>query len=201
MLLELLAAEDAADEAWSRHRWALLSSSEDPQSLDVLLERREEAIREAAPAGVSYDAIGIIDSLVGDLTASYPSIGVDLDLPQRASIAAAPEVLRTILAEVLQNAVDELVASRRQRLQIVVHADTDDVLIDVIDDGDGVGFANPYAVFKPNRSLRAGARGRGLFDAEQLARRIDGQLVLMAHAHGGVLNGAHFRMILPRGTV
>jgi C4-dicarboxylate-specific signal transduction histidine kinase len=126
---------------------------------------------------------------------------VDLDLPQRASIAVAPDVLRTILAEVLQNALDELMAARRQRLQIAAHTDADDVLIDVIDDGGGVAFANPYAAFKPNRSLRGGARGRGLFDAEQLARRIDGQLVLMTHAHGGVLNGAHFRLIVPRGTV
>jgi hypothetical protein len=200
MLLELLAADDATDEAWSRHRWALLSSSEDRQSLDVLLKRREEAIREVAPTGVSHDAIGIIDSLLGDLTAAYPSIDVDLDLPQRAPIAATPEVLRTMLAEVLQNAVDELVAARRQRLQIAVHTDADDVLIDVIDDGDGVGFANPYAAFKPSRTLRAGARGRGLFDAEQLARRIDGRLVLMAPSHGGGLNGAHFRLIVTRGT-
>ena len=86
-------------------------------------------------------------------------------------------------------------------MQIAVHTDADDVLIDVLDDGDGVGFANPYAAFKLNRSLRAVARGRGLFDAEQLVRRVDGRLVLMAHAHGGMLHGAHFRLIMPREAI
>jgi C4-dicarboxylate-specific signal transduction histidine kinase len=107
-------------------------------------------------------------------------------------------VLRTLLAELLQNSVDELTAVGRQRMRIAVYSDEDDVLIDLHDDGDGIGFSNPYTAFRRGRGTRDATRGRGLHDAEQLARRAGVLLNLVTAKGDDPYRGAHFRLALPR---
>jgi hypothetical protein len=83
----------------------------------------------------------------------------------------------------------------RQRLRVAVHADLDEVVVDVADDGNGVAFRNPHAAFRLGRTTRGGGRGRGLYDAEQLARRTDVQLVL----HGSGRGARSGRRTVPTG--
>jgi signal transduction histidine kinase len=202
MLLELLAAlasDGPADHAWARHRWALLPDGDAGGALEDLLRRRQEAIERAAASDVPLDSIAVIDLLAGDLAEAHPTVELDLDLPGRAPTTAPPEALRTILAELLQNAINELAAAGRVALRVAVHADGEDVIIDVVDDGNGVRRPNPHAVLRPDRRSRAEPRGHGLPDAEQLARQIDGQLVLVTPIHADPLNGAHFRLTVRRG--
>jgi hypothetical protein len=202
MLLEALAELDTtsgAESAWNAHRWALLPGGIGDRTLESALQCRAQAIASAEPAPVTHDVIRTIEELVTDCRSAFPTVHLDHDMPASASAAFPRDALRTIVAEVLQNAVDELEAGQRDRIQINVQIDAFDVSVDIIDDGNGVDLPNPHgAVFRPGRSTRGAARGHGLFDAKRLADSLGAQLVLVAPASGGSLRGAHFNLALPR---
>jgi hypothetical protein len=196
MLLDSLAAEHApGHEDWLAHRWALLPVDAPP---DARPDLRADAIRAAEPAAETVDVIHLVETVVADLGAAYPAVDMELDLPAQAYAAVTDAALRTILAELLQNAVDAVTVANRHRIRIGVYSDPDDVLLDVADDGAGVTLPNPHvAVFRRGRNRGDGTSGRGLPDAEALARAIDAQLVLV-DPRGQQLQGAHFQLSLPR---
>ncbi|MFJ9107629.1 ATP-binding protein [Streptomyces sp. NPDC102283] len=203
MLLEALAVTAPSNDtqAWSGHRWALLLEGFGDHTLESTLENRARAIASCGPAPEPHDVIPTIEAVVADCRKAFPTLRVDLDLPAHASAAVPLNALRTILAEVLQNAVDELAEAQRDRVQITVSSDPDDIIIDIADDGNGVGFANPHAAFRLGRGTRGPSRGRGLFDAAELARRIDAQLVLTTQGGSHSLHGACFLLALPREPI
>lgn len=200
LLLEALAVISPSNDmqAWSEHRWALLPEGIGDRPLESALKSRARAIASTGPAREPHDVIPTIEAVVADYRKAFPTIQVDLDLPAYASAAVLQNAVRTILAEILQNAVDELAEAQRDRVRIAVRSDPDDIIIDIADDGNGVSFANPHAAFRLGRSTRGPTRGRGLFDAVELARRIDAQLVLAAQDHNHSLHGARFLLALPR---
>jgi hypothetical protein len=206
MLLAALddaAGAEAGDAAgpgasWAGHRWALLPAGIGDRTVADALAARSEAIAAAGPAPEARDVIPAIEELAADCQAAFPAIRLELDLPAHAFAAVDPDALRTILAEVLQNAVDELAAAQRDLIHLVVRGDPQDILVDVIDDGNGVALPNPHAVFRRGRTTRGEGRGAGLHDADHLARNISAQLVLAAASNGGSLTGAHFHLALPR---
>ncbi|WP_406406884.1 hypothetical protein OG923_02310 [Streptomyces halstedii] len=202
-LLEALAVTSQSNDtqAWSGHRWALLLEGIGDHTLASALEKRALAIAATGPEPEPHDVIPTIEAVVADCRAAFPTVRVDLDLPTHASAAVPLNALRTILAEVLQNAVDELSEAQRDRVQVTVRSDPDDIIVDITDDGNGVGFVNPHAAFRPGRSTRGPSRGRGLFDASELARRIDAQLVLTSQAGNHSLRGACFFLALPREPI
>ena len=202
MLMEMLGALNAdapANQMWTRHRWALLSDGDIEGNLEDLLRRRLLAIHKETATHEANDAIAVVDLVAGDLKEVHPWAELDLDLPNSAPTAARPEALRTILVELLQNAIDELAAVGRAGLRIAVRTEGNDVIIDVVDDGNGLRGTNPHAVLRPDRHSKAGTPGRSLPDIELLARQINGQLVLVTPARADPSNGAHFRLTVPRG--
>ncbi|MEV7047208.1 ATP-binding protein [Streptomyces anulatus] len=201
-LLEALAVTSPSNDtqAWSGHRWALLPGIGD-HTLASALENRARAIAATGPEPEPHDVIPTIEAVVADCRRAFPTVRADLDLPSHASAAVPLNALRTILAEVLQNAIDGLAESQRDRVQVTVRSDPDDIIIEIADDGNGVGFANPHAAFRLGRSTRGPSRGRGLFDASELARRIEAQLVLTSQAGGHSLRGARFLLALPREPI
>ncbi|MFJ4077493.1 ATP-binding protein [Streptomyces iakyrus] len=202
-LLEALAVTSPSTDtqAWSGHRWALLLEGIGDHTVASALENRARAIAATGPEPEPHDVIPTIEAVVTDCRKAFPTVRFDLDLPTHASAVAPLNALRTILAEVLQNAVDELAEAQRDRVQVTVRSDPDDVIIDIADDGNGVGFANPHAAFRLGRSTRGPSRGRGLFDASELARRIDAQLVLTSQTGSHSLRGARFLLALPREPI
>ncbi|MEU6565962.1 ATP-binding protein [Streptomyces parvulus] len=202
-LLEALAVTSPSNDtqAWSGHRWALLREGIGDHTLASALENRARAIAATRPDPEPHDVIPTIEAVVADCRKAFPTIRADLDLPTHASAAVPLNALRTILAEVLQNAIDELAEAQRDQVQITVRSDADDIIIEIADDGNGVSFANPHAAFRLGRSTRGPSRGRGLFDASELARRIDAQLVLTSQAGSHSLRGARFLLALPREQI
>ncbi|MCX4992888.1 MULTISPECIES: ATP-binding protein [unclassified Streptomyces] len=200
LLIEALAAVSPSHDiqAWSEHRWALLPGGIGDHTLESALESRAQAIASTAPAPAPHDMIPTIEAVVADYRKAFPTLQVNLDLPAHAPAAAPENAVRTILAELLQNAVDELAEAQHDRVQITVHSDPDDIIIDIADDGNGVSFANPHAAFRRGRSTRGPSRGRGLSDAAELTRHIDAQLVLTTPDRSHSLRGARFRLALPR---
>lgn len=200
LLLEALSEVSTLShtEAWKGHRWALLPGGIGGRTASVALVSRAKAIDAAEPATEQCDVVPILEEVIADCQAAFPALQVNPDLPAHALAAVAPEALRTILAEVLQNAVDALAEAQRDQVDIALYSDSDDITIDVIDDGDGVSFSNSHAVFRLGRTTRGEARGRGLYDAERLAGNIEAQLVVAAQTRNSTLRGAHFHIALPR---
>jgi len=120
-----------------------------------------------------------------------------LDL-ERAFVDADPEKLRSVLDNLVGNAVK--FTPRGGTIRIVARTGADGVILDVIDSGPGVPAEERESIFDSffRGRVRAGGRvagsGLGLAIARELAEAHGGRIGVVAGAAGG-----HFRLTLPHG--
>ncbi len=119
--------------------------------------------------------------------------------PGRLTVRADPERLGQILDNFLSNAIRY--SPRGSAVALLASTDTEEVTIDVTDQGPGLTAEQLERVFErfyrvdPSRSRALGGSGIGLAIARALAQAMGGQVEAVSDGPG---RGANFRVILPR---
>ena len=118
--------------------------------------------------------------------------------------AIAPDALKQVLLNLVQNAREALADSPRPgpapgRVAIAVRADAAKVMIDVTDDGPGIPADVLPRIFDPFFTTKGAVHGvgLGLFVAEGLVRTAGGRLTATNRVEGG----ARFHVELPAAAV
>jgi len=149
------------------------------RTLDLAAEARSVAQEHAAPAAAR-------------------GVRIDVDAPRRADVAADRQAVRTVVGNLLDNAVR--LAPTGSTITVVVRADGRGARVSVRDQGPGIDPAHHELVFHRHWRGRyetdrgeAGTRGLGLTIARQVAEAQGGHLTL-ASAPG---TGSTFTLWLP----
>jgi signal transduction histidine kinase/cell division protein FtsL len=125
----------------------------------------------------TVDLASLLDSLCDDLAV----IGKDVtfhETEEKLALACRPNALARSFRNLIENAV-----AYGHRARVSVHRDADSAIVDIDDDGPGIGDGDRIRVFEPfvrlesSRSKETGGIGLGL----SIARTI-------IHAHGGEIS-------------
>ena len=117
------------------------------------------------------------------------------DIPD---VFASRTEIRLLLAQVLDNALRavETLDAREPTIKVDTAERSGEVLVTVIDNGDGITPERRGQVFRPFYTSRDGAMGLGLTLAGELAKRYDGAIKVNSLAGRGTVA----RITLPTGT-
>ena len=116
-------------------------------------------------------------------------------------VSVSDTCLQRILYELLSNAAEACAVNGDATVRATVTPLGAEFAIDLQDNGPGLAYAEgtEHIVFRKGESTRGPNRGTGLYIARRLARSVDGDLGVRSRALGHpVLQGAYFRLLLPR---
>lgn len=149
----------------------------------------------------SCDLEPVLTAIVAEFHRTYRDIEVTIEGTPRVTVAVSENLARRVLYELLANGAQAMADVGGGQIEITVDAtDDDEVSIRVRDSGPGIGVSNASRkIFRDTYSTRGEGRGLGLYNAQGLARKVDGDLTLEeARSSDPVLCGAHFVLTLPR---
>ncbi|MEP6691431.1 MAG: ATP-binding protein [Gemmatimonadaceae bacterium] len=201
-------AEMAIDELLRMHELA-------EQMLD-LNRPRDPAIRRSRPVAVARDVARLVTAgaLYGDRASpdgeslEVPALAVRVRGPDEAEVAIAPDALKQVLLNLVQNAREAIASadgcadrlnngagSSTPAIDIIVSRAPSGATMDIVDNGPGIPPDMLARVFDPFVTTKHTVQGvgLGLFVAEGLVRTAGGRLSVSNRETGG----ACFRIELP----
>lgn len=127
-----------------------------------------------------------VTRLVGDLVQRYATarVPVRLHAPSRSAEPVVADLDRAGLQRAVANLVDNATRHAREQVTVRVRTQADRLLIEVVDDGEGIPADQRERVFDrftrldEARDRDAGGTGLGLAIARELARRDGGEITL-----------------------
>lgn len=130
-----------------------------------------------------------------------PAAAIELTGDDDAEAAMAPDALKQVLLNLLQNSRDASTSDGPVRIRIAIVSDRSRVVIDVFDDGPGIPPDILPRVFDPFFTTKAAVHGvgLGLFVAEGLVRAAGGSIAVRnaRDVSGTAYRGAWFHIELP----
>jgi two-component system sensor histidine kinase GlrK len=164
-------------------------------------QRALHAAASLEPRPVALDALAreVIRSHELAMRAKAQALALDLD---KVTVEADPEKLRSILDNLLGNAVKFTPGGGTITVAVHLGSLGAEAVIDVVDSGPGVPMEERDAIF--NSFFRGRAQASGRIEGTGLGLAIAREFV---EAHGGRIsvvprkNGGHFRVTLPRKAV
>lgn len=135
----------------------------------------------------------VVASAVAEFAERKPPVSLAVDTDD-ARVLADAERLHTVLGHLIQNALDATPADGR--VQVRVHDDGTDVLIDIEDTGCGMDpeFVR-QRLFRPFDTTKGlSGMGIGAFESREYLRTLGGDLEVVSQPQ----QGARFRMRIPR---
>lgn len=146
-----------------------------------------------------YDLCATIRTAVAWVSqASGDSVPVDYRMPPELTIVGHSNAVHQILINLVQNAVDAVAEVADACLEVVVDTDGDAVVVEVHDNGPGLGSEDPRRLFEPFVTSKPAGKGTGLglSISHSLAEQEGGRLA----AANGPGRGAVFTLHLPRSS-
>ncbi|WP_329097284.1 ATP-binding protein [Streptomyces sp. NBC_01439] len=147
----------------------------------------------------------VLRELAAELGAVHPQVEVDIRCPANAYSALSADALRVVFYEILENAAESVSAIGGGTVQVIVQIDDPDLVVDVLDSGEGlVGqFQDrPTLVFRKGRTTKGPHRGDGLHQVRSiLADVAEGPAEITLGPAGDAhptLRGVHVRLDLPQ---
>jgi signal transduction histidine kinase len=183
-------ADLAIDELLRMHELA-------EQMLDVARPRDPGASR-CRPALVAREVARLAS--VGSGHAHGAPVDVQVTGDDGAEAAMAPDALKQVLLNLLQNSRDASTRDGPTSIGIVVAVQESHVSVDVVDDGPGIPDDILHRVFDPFFTTKGAVHGvgLGLFVAEGLVRTAGGSITAKnARTSGTPYRGAWFHIELP----
>jgi signal transduction histidine kinase len=160
------------------------------------LERRVRAFSDFASEPPATPEVLDVNALVSERVALlrpvHPGLTYRLELDERRPLAhAAPDLLKGILTNLLQNAAEA--AGAHGTIAARTRADDPRVVIEVHDSGPGLSDQAAATLFEPTITFKKDGMGLGLSIARRNALLAGGDVVLVR----GTLGGAAFKVTLP----
>jgi signal transduction histidine kinase len=136
-------------------------------------------------------------SEVGDLiskTAASANIEITIQAGTRLSVTSDPYQLRQVLLNLVTNAVQAIGGDGR--VEIVVGGTTDEVYVEVNDDGPGIPEEDLERIFEPFFTTKKEGKGTGLGLAVSrgIVEKLNGRIEVASRPG----SGCSFRVVLPR---
>lgn len=162
----------------------------------LLLARTDERL--LAPPGEPSDLSVVVAEAVETFDLAQPgAANARMELAPDLLVAADPEVIRRILANLLDNAARY--GGPTVHIRVTTSGSEREAVLDVADDGPGIAAADIERIFEPFYRVRADAgspdgTGLGLALARSLAERDGGRLTVESRLGAG----SKFRLALPR---
>ena len=139
---------------------------------------------------------GILTLMQGEL--KHAPVSVAVHIPEHIRLNSYPGPLGQIVQNLVHNALHHgYTPAQRGCIRIEAHQANDQVMLSVIDDGQGIGPEHRAQIWDPFFTTRrnAGGTGLGLHLCQQLAENVlGGHLELADDPPGG---GTHMRLTLP----
>jgi two-component system OmpR family sensor kinase len=163
----------------------------------LLMTRLDESDPSAALRHELIDLAALAASVVAVAAVARQSRIITLDAPSRVPLVGDPDRLTQVVTNLLDNA--RAATSVGEQIIVRVHTIGAEAVLDVVDDGQGVGAADRDRIF--DRFVRLdnarvgdgyGGSGLGLPIARAIARGHEGDLVCLP-----ATRGAHFQLRLP----
>lgn len=162
----------------------------------LLLARTDERL--LAPPGEPSDLSVVVAEAVETFDLAQPgAANARMELAPDLLVAADPDVIRRILANLLDNAARY--GGPTVHIRVTTSGSEREAVLDVADDGPGIAAADIERIFEPFYRVRADAgspdgTGLGLALARSLAERDGGRLTVESRLGAG----SKFRLALPR---
>ena len=184
-------ADLAIDELLRMHELA-------EQMLDLARPRDPGASR-CRPVLVAREVARLASVVPSD--AGSAAVAIDVTGDDTTEAAIAPDALKQVLLNLLQNSRDASTSGGRVDIGIAIVRDGSRVVVDVHDDGPGIAPDILPRVFDPFFTTKDAVHGvgLGLFVAEGLVRAAGGSIVVRnaRGARGTAYRGAWFHIELP----
>lgn len=159
-------------------------------------QRAVHAAAALEPRKLSLDALVRDVASLHELAAQAKGLHIAVDA-QAATVVADPEKLRSVVDNLIGNAVKFTPSGGS--VSVLARSSGDEALIDVIDSGPGVPAEERDSIFdsffrgRAKASARVEGSGLGLAIAREFVEAHGGSISVLSEEHG-----AHFRVALPR---
>ncbi|MCU0404671.1 MAG: HAMP domain-containing histidine kinase [Chitinophagaceae bacterium] len=110
-------------------------------------------------------------------------------------VQASPTLIEWVLENLMKNALDAM--EGKGKIEIQIHDELTQVVIDIEDSGKGITAANLGKVFTPGFTTKKRGWGLGLSLSKRIVEQYHKGQLFVKHSEPG--KGTTFRMILPRG--
>ncbi len=137
-----------------------------------------------------------LNDLVREVLVLYESMGVPIEprlsdnLP---SVAADPALLRQVLHNLIQNAIDALAGADHPRIVVTSALETEGITLSVRDNGAGIADAVLGRIFEPYVTTKPKGTGLGLAIVKKIVDEHHGHIVV----ENVKPHGAHVSIVLP----
>ncbi len=165
------------------------------ERLNKLVSTLIDAARPRLPVFVQTDINALIANTIAMLSnqAQAKNITVKFDAPKHAVMAAIDvDQITQVLMNLVMNAIQVL--PEAGHIHVVLAQQDKQVMIDVMDDGEGVPVAHQDQIFEPFFTKRAGGVGLGLAVVRQIVQAHAGEI----RYQQAQIHGAQFTITLPK---
>jgi signal transduction histidine kinase len=165
---------------------------------DLLMLARSEELPNRRPGPIDLSVV--VSETAETFAIAHPELPrARLSLAADLRVSADPSEIGRIVANLLDNAIRYSGGANARPVRVVTRMADGEALVEVTDDGPGIGAADLDRIFEPFYRVHFDAaspegNGLGLAIARSLAQRNGGRLV--AESPPG--SGATFRLTLPR---
>jgi len=149
------------------------------QTLESLVSQFSQFARFPAARLASADLNSIVTSALELFRDRLDGVSVRLDLaPSLPPVKADPELMRRVMANLIDNAAEAMEGSSLRRLLIVTRAESDGdaVAVEVSDTGHGISPEDKNKLFLPRFSTKDRGTGLGLAIASRIIAEHNGTI-------------------------
>lgn len=167
--------EDAPEDDGDRELYQMIFSQ--TQRVNRIIEDVMRLSRQELPR---QEVIDLKTWLPNFLMQYYPLDAIALSFDMEGLILFDPHHLEQIFSNLINNALRHTRhISGASDVQIMIHATSDDVLIDVIDNGEGVAEADLPSLFNPFFTTSKGGTGLGLYLSQAFSEANHARLIYL----------------------
>jgi two-component system, NtrC family, nitrogen regulation sensor histidine kinase NtrY len=166
------------------------------QTLESLVNEFSQFARFPAARLAPADLNSIVESAIGLFHGRLEGITLQTELaPSLPPVKADPELMRRVLANLIDNAAEAMEGAPTRRLLVATRADGDGdaVEIEVCDSGHGISPADKEKLFLPHFSTKKRGTGLGLAIASRIIAEHNGTI----RVEDNLPNGARFVLRFP----
>jgi signal transduction histidine kinase len=167
------------------------------ERLNKLVSTLIDAARPRTPAFANVNLTEIIANAIALLKnqAQQKEITITFEHAEATNLRADADQMTQVLMNLLMNAIQILPSGGK--IEVHLQSISDDIVMDILDDGPGILAENQAQIFEPFFTQRAGGVGLGLAVVRQIVQAHGGDIFYQTSKY----QGAQFIITLPRNHI